>query len=86
MKMLHTRLTVTLQSFIWAGRGKERKEDVMKLSNEILAKFRTKSNISIGQALAAREDLLVLSKTASGATRIEADINKHTMQGSVADS
>ena len=86
MKMLHTRLTVTLQSFIWAGRGKERKEDVMKLSNEILAKFRTKSNISIGQALAAREDLLVLSKTASGATRVEADINKHTMQGSVADS
>ena len=30
MKMLHTRLTVTLQSFIWAGRGKEKKEDVMK--------------------------------------------------------
>ena len=28
-EMLLTRLRVTLQSFIWAGRGKEKKEDVL---------------------------------------------------------
>ena len=32
-----------------------------------------------------RESLLVLSKTSSGQARIEADINKHTMKGQVAD-
>lgn len=28
-EMLLTRLRVTLQSFIWAGRGKEKKDDVL---------------------------------------------------------
>ena len=31
--MLITRLSVTLQSFIWAGRGKEKKDEVLALSN-----------------------------------------------------
>ena len=56
-----------------------------KLSNTILADMQTKSAISIGQALAAREDLLILAKTSSGAARIETAINKHTMKGNVAD-
>ena len=32
-----------------------------------------------------RENILILTKTSSGATRTESDINKHTMKGNVAD-
>lgn len=83
--MLTTRLSVTLQSFIWAGRGKEKKEEVLKLSNTLVSTLSKQSNVSISEVLAARENILILTKTSSGATRTESDINKHTMKGSVAD-
>ena len=52
--MLITRLSVTLQSFIWAGRGKEKKDQVLALSNKLMAQLSKESTVSIGQVLAAR--------------------------------
>ena len=97
--MLITRLSVTLQSFIWAGRGKEKKDEVLALSNKLMAQLSKESTVTIGQVLAARfilmvclysymfsrENILILSKTSSGDTRIATEVNKHTMSGSVAD-
>lgn len=83
--MLITRLSVTLQSFIWAGRGKEKKDQVLALSNKLMAQLSKESTVSIGQVLAARENILILSKTSSGDTRIATEVNRHTMSGSVAD-
>ena len=83
--MLITRLTVTLQSFIWAGRGAEKKDEVMELSNAMLGNLPGKSPISIGQMLACRETVLISKKTSSGENRTEANINKHRMTTRVAD-
>ena len=44
-----------------------------------------KPMISVGQCLAARETILVSTKTSSGEARINTDINKHRMVGKVAD-
>ena len=52
--MLITRLSVTLQSFIWAGRGKEKKDEVLALSNKLMAQLSKESTVTIGQVLAAR--------------------------------
>ena len=52
--MLITRLSVTLQSFIWAGRGKEKKDEVLALSNKLMAQLSKDSTVTIGQVLAAR--------------------------------
>jgi len=84
-EMLLTRLRVTLQSFIWAGRGKEKKDDVLSLSNKLLSNMSKKPTISVGQCLAARETILVSTKTSSGEARINTDINKHRMLGKIAD-
>jgi len=84
-EMLLTRLRVTLQSFIWAGRGKEKKDDVLSLSNKLLSNMSKKTMISVGQCLAARETILVSTKTSSGEARINTDINKHRMLGKIAD-
>ena len=44
-----------------------------------------KPTISVGQCLAARETILVSTKTSSGEARINTDINKHRMIGKIAD-
>ena len=53
--MLITRLNVTLQSFIWAGRGKEKKNEVLALSNQLMNKLSKESSVSIASVLAARD-------------------------------
>ena len=44
-----------------------------------------KAPVSLGQMLACRETILISKKTASGETRVEAEINKHRMKTRVAD-
>ena len=52
--------SVTLQSFIWAGRGKERKDEVLKVSNREMANLDKSSKVTLGQVLAARCVLKIL--------------------------
>lgn len=63
--MLLTRLNATLQSFSWSERAKDMPchvADAISTTNFSHSKF---SNINVADALAARQDLLLLSKIAS---------------------
>lgn len=77
--MLLKRLDVTIVSFNWSDRAKSNLDNVAKAYQEKRFKLRPESSITMSHLLAARDDLSIISKTASGTTRQKCAINKVMM-------
>ncbi|CAG0886520.1 unnamed protein product [Cyprideis torosa] len=71
-EMLLKRLDVTIQSFKWADRLKPKEEEINRVFIPMREKLRDEPDVSLGDLLAAREDLAIQEKTSS------ASVRKHT--------
>ncbi|KAJ1107550.1 hypothetical protein NDU88_004940 [Pleurodeles waltl] len=84
MRMLVTRIDVTVTSFHWSERAKQGKEATMeKLFSPFRQLMHTKSQVSLSHLLAAREDMSRIVKTSSGSSRVNtsSSVNKVIMGG-----
>lgn len=87
MRMLVTRIDVTVTSFHWSERAKQGKEATMeKLYSPLRQLMHTKSQVTLAHLLAAREDMSRIIKTSSGSSCVNtsSSVNKVIM-GSVPD-
>ncbi|EDV20333.1 uncharacterized protein TRIADDRAFT_61300 [Trichoplax adhaerens] len=77
-QMLLTRLDVTIQSFYWADRIKEKEAEITEVYASQRQNLTPESNIGIANLFSARTDLLRVSKTCSGIARAitETEVNK----------
>ena len=68
-EMLIKRLDVTVQSFLWSDRAKQREKQIKNFYEGPSKKLTARVNIGIPQILAARDSLLRIQKTSSGEAR-----------------
>ncbi|KAK7074807.1 Protein fam98a [Halocaridina rubra] len=68
-QMMIKRLDVTVQSFQWSDKAKMRENDLTKAFRTRRDQLTEEPNVSLGDMLAAREDLAVLEKTSSALVR-----------------
>ncbi|XP_015274529.1 PREDICTED: protein FAM98C, partial [Gekko japonicus] len=85
--MIITRFDVTIESFHWSERAKDRGAAMSKAFRPLRQSLQRESQISLAHLLAARDDLSCITKTSSGASRDKTScaINKVLMTGSVPD-
>lgn len=84
--MLLKRLDVTVQSFGWSDRAKVKKDDISSVFHPLRKSLSAMAPVSIPDIIAARSDLLRLTRTSSGEIRekTQCKINK-VMMGKVPD-
>nr|XP_027209809.1 protein FAM98A-like isoform X5 [Penaeus vannamei] len=68
-EMLIKRLDVTVQSFQWSNKAKMRENDLVKAFRSRRDQLTEIPSVSVGDMLAAREDLAVLEKTSNASVR-----------------
>ncbi|KAG7167490.1 FAM98A-like [Homarus americanus] len=68
-EMMIKRLDVTIQSFQWSDKAKMRENDLTKAFRMRRDQMKEEPSVSIGDMLAAREDLAVLEKTSNASVR-----------------
>ncbi|XP_026867446.1 protein FAM98B isoform X2 [Electrophorus electricus] len=68
-RMLAKRLDVTVQSFSWTDRAKEKIDAMAKAYQPKRHSLTLKSSVSLAHLLAAREDICNMVKTSSGSSR-----------------
>ncbi|XP_040188198.1 protein FAM98B [Rana temporaria] len=68
-RMLIKRLDVTVQSFGWSERAKEKTDEIARAYQPVRYSLCSKSSITISHLLAAREDLSRIVRTSSGLSR-----------------
>ncbi|XP_076834480.1 protein FAM98B [Brachyhypopomus gauderio] len=68
-RMLAKRLDVTVQSFSWSDRAKEKIDTMAKAYQPKRHSLTLKSSVSLAHLLAAREDVCNVVKTSSGSSR-----------------
>lgn len=82
--MLLRRLDVTISSFNWSERAKFNVDGVAEAYGGKRRLLKRESDVSFAHLLAARNDLAIIAKTASGTTRQFCQVNK-VMMGHVPD-
>lgn len=84
--MLLKRLDVTVQSFGWSDRAKTKKDEISAAFHPLRKSLSATAPVTIPDIIAARSDLLRLTKTSSGEIRdkMQCKINK-IMMGKVPD-
>ncbi|XP_077192664.1 protein FAM98C isoform X2 [Paroedura picta] len=85
--MMITRFDVTIESFYWSERAKERGEAMSEAFQPLRQSLRRDSQVTLAHLLAARGNLSCIVKTSSGMSRDKTScaINKVLMTGSVPD-
>ncbi|XP_068213147.1 protein FAM98A isoform X2 [Palaemon carinicauda] len=68
-EMMIKRLDVTVQSFQWSDKAKMRENDLAKAFRTKRDNMKEEPDVSLGDMLAAREDLAVLEKTSNASVR-----------------
>ncbi|XP_060072072.1 protein FAM98A-like [Ylistrum balloti] len=68
-EMLLKRLDVTVQSFMWSEKAKQKENDIAAVYQPVRKSLQTKPAIGVAQILSARDDLTRLEKTSSGDAR-----------------
>ncbi|XP_033735929.1 protein FAM98A-like [Pecten maximus] len=68
-EMLLKRLDVTVQSFMWSDKAKQKENDIAALYQPVRKSLQAKPTISVAHILSARDDLTRLEKTSSGDAR-----------------
>ncbi|XP_064093639.1 protein FAM98A-like [Macrobrachium nipponense] len=68
-EMMIKRLDVTIQSFQWSDKAKQRENDLAKAFRTKRDPMKEEPDVSLGDMLAAREDLAVLEKTSNASVR-----------------
>lgn len=68
-EMLIKRMDVTVQSFMWSDRAKQKEKQIRNFYESPSKKLTARTNIGIPQILAARDSLLRIQKTSSGEAR-----------------
>ncbi|KAK4315897.1 hypothetical protein Pmani_012920 [Petrolisthes manimaculis] len=68
-QMLIKRLDVTIQSFQWSEKAKQREDELTKAFRTRRDQMKEEPGVNIGDILAAREDLAVLEKTSNASVR-----------------
>ncbi|XP_030075324.1 protein FAM98C isoform X1 [Microcaecilia unicolor] len=86
MRMLVTRFHVTLQSFHWSERSKDREKEMFQVYTPLRSALTAQSRVTLAHILAMREDTSRIVKTSSGASRekTSCSVNK-VLMGSVPD-
>nr|XP_056702051.1 protein FAM98C [Euleptes europaea] len=85
--MMITRFDITIESFHWSERAKDRGAPMSKAFRPLRQSLQGDSQVTLAHLLAAREDLSSIVKTSSGISRDKTScaINKVLMTGSVPD-
>ncbi|XP_060114460.1 protein FAM98A-like [Heteronotia binoei] len=85
--MIITRFDVTIESFYWSERAKDRSAAMLKAFHPLRQSLQGDSRVMLAHLLAARDDLSCIIKTSSGTSREKTScaINKVLMSGSVPD-
>ncbi|XP_013928723.1 PREDICTED: protein FAM98B-like [Thamnophis sirtalis] len=85
--MMLTRFDVTVASFYWSERAKDRSAAMSEAFQPLRKSLPEDSQLSLAHLLAAREDFSRIVKTSSGALRSKTScaVNKILMTGSVPD-
>ncbi|XP_054855008.1 protein FAM98C isoform X2 [Eublepharis macularius] len=85
--MMITRFDVTLESFHWSERAKDRSKAMAKAFKPLRQSLQEDSQVTLAHLLAARDDLSRIIKTSSGTSRDKTScaINKVLMTGGVPD-
>ncbi|XP_062996292.1 protein FAM98C [Elgaria multicarinata webbii] len=85
--MMITRFDVTVASFHWSERAKDRTTAMAEAFKPLRQSFSGDSQVTLAQLLAAREDFSRIIKTSSGSSRdkTSCSINKVLMTGGVPD-
>ncbi|CAI5780818.1 Uncharacterized protein PODLI_1B008386 [Podarcis lilfordi] len=86
-RMMATRLDVTVESFHWSERAKDRSEAMSEAFKPLRQSLLEESHVTLPHLLAAREDFSRIVKTSSGASRNKTScaVNKVLMVGDVPD-
>nr|XP_033812646.1 protein FAM98C isoform X3 [Geotrypetes seraphini] len=86
MRMLVSRFHVTLQSFHWSERSKDREKEMFQVYTPLRSALTVQSHVTLAHILAMREDTSRIVKTSSGASRekTSCSVNK-VLMGSVPD-
>ncbi|XP_029475032.1 protein FAM98C isoform X2 [Rhinatrema bivittatum] len=86
MRMLVTRFHVTLQSFHWSERSKDREAEMLQAYTPLRHALTVQSRVSLAHLLAMREDSSRIVKTSSGISleNTSCSLNK-VLMGSVPD-
>ncbi|XP_044291067.1 protein FAM98C isoform X2 [Varanus komodoensis] len=87
LHMMITRFDVTIASFHWSERAKDRSVAMAEAFRPLRESFLADSQVTLAHLLAAREDFSRIVKTSSGATRDKTAcaVNKVLMTGGVPD-
>mgnify|MGYP001810536855 CR=1 FL=1 len=75
-ELLLTRLDVTIQSFKWADRLRQSKNEIGNLYQECRKKLTAKQNVRLYEILAARDDLCKQERASSTRVTIKSKLHK----------
>lgn len=84
-QMLLKRLDVTVQSFQWSDRAKNKDDDVARLFREPRQLLGVTPNVRVADVLAARDSLIRICKTTSGSTQVSAAIKRVLIKHNIPD-
>ncbi|KRY30029.1 Protein FAM98A [Trichinella spiralis] len=86
-EMLLKRLDVTVKSFLWNERVKEKEEEIMKIYKPLRTPLNSDIQVSVAEVLAARDDLPLIEMTygVSARKKTTTKIHKMTMEGKIPD-
>ncbi|XP_065188660.1 protein FAM98A-like [Sycon ciliatum] len=84
-QMLLKRLDVTIQSFRWSEKAKNRDDDIARMFREPRQLLSSTPSVNTSDVLAARDNLVEIRKTTSGSTQVSAAIKQVLIHHNIPD-